>query len=196
MPIALQRLWVRLTADRRRFGAFVLVLVVGMLLWARIIVVSNPPRKAVATPETSASSALADVSQDDAIETYEIALADEPTRNPFAISADHFPKPNFLSNSDEETGKSDRFSADDAVRAELQRTAAIEAASKRLSLEAVMKAAQLAVIDGQMCRVGDTVESRSDESIQFTVIEIQERSVTLESEGRQIKVQITTEIGE
>ena len=44
----LQRIWIQLTADKRRFGALVVVVAVGMLFWARIIIISQPPQRAVA----------------------------------------------------------------------------------------------------------------------------------------------------
>ena len=50
MNVLLLRLWIQATADRKRFGLFGVLLAVGMLLWARIIVISNPPRTAVAVP--------------------------------------------------------------------------------------------------------------------------------------------------
>ena len=41
-------IWRRLTADSRRFGLFCTLLFVGLLLWARIIVIARPPRTAIA----------------------------------------------------------------------------------------------------------------------------------------------------
>ena len=59
MMVKLRRLWIQLTADRKRFGALSVLLVLGLLLWARIIVISNLPRTAVADPDRPGSSATA-----------------------------------------------------------------------------------------------------------------------------------------
>ena len=51
MSVKLRRLWVQVTADRRRAGILGAMLTLGMLLWARIIVISNVPKMAVADPD-------------------------------------------------------------------------------------------------------------------------------------------------
>ena len=50
MSVLLRRLWIQITADRRRFGVFCALVALGFLLWARIIVISNIPKDAVADP--------------------------------------------------------------------------------------------------------------------------------------------------
>ena len=51
MMLKLQRMWVQITADRKRFGVLCGAVLVGLLLWSRLIVVSNLPRTAIAEPQ-------------------------------------------------------------------------------------------------------------------------------------------------
>ena len=48
MQLVLRRLWIQITSDRKRFGLLCAMLLIGLLLWGRIIVTSNLPRMAVA----------------------------------------------------------------------------------------------------------------------------------------------------
>ena len=50
MMLMLKRMWIQLTTDKRRFGLFCAALGIGLLLWARLIVVANIPKHAIAEP--------------------------------------------------------------------------------------------------------------------------------------------------
>lgn len=192
MMIRLRRLWIQLTADRKRFGMLVGVLALGLLLWARIIIISNPPRQAVADdPSDSASAAASDHEHRSAGQSViTVTLVREPERNPFRISTKHFPKPTLFTNSSEDREKLQQASAEEMLRVEQQRTAQIRAAADRLTLEAVMSGARLAVIDGEIRRIGDTIPSRQEQELIFTLTEVKERSVIVECEGRHIELSL------
>ena len=50
---ALKRGWIWLTASRKRFSFALTLALVGLLLWSRLIILSNLPRTAVADDEVS-----------------------------------------------------------------------------------------------------------------------------------------------
>jgi len=201
MQLALRRLWIQMTSDRRRFGILVGVCLVGMLLWARVIIVAKPPRTAIA--EESAND-VADASNgrgnlnSPPDKTRGVAapvvLALSPPRDPFRINPQYFPKPTEPNPSGQEQAKSVSTTAEDAERGE-RRTEAIVAAAGGLKLEAVMKGAQLAVIDGRTTRVGDHLFAGKD-MLEFVLIEVGERSVMLECESRRIELKMPGTIGD
>ena len=75
----LKRMWLQITADRRRFGLFCGLLLVGLLLWARIIVIARPARTAVAQPLIQTAIEQAMTSDNVNIP---VSLQSEPNRNP------------------------------------------------------------------------------------------------------------------
>ena len=58
--VVLRRLWIQITSDRKRFGVLCAMLVLGLLLWGRIIVTTNLPRTAMAVDDGLGSAAPAD----------------------------------------------------------------------------------------------------------------------------------------
>ena len=61
-----RRCWAWLTASKPRFSFACALLVVGLLLWARLILVSNMPRTAVADDEETATAPERESSSDKA----------------------------------------------------------------------------------------------------------------------------------
>ena len=75
----MKRTWQKITADKRRFTLFCTLLFVGLLLWARIIVIARPARTAIAAP--SIEIAIASILSSDNIATkvfFGIEAAQEP----------------------------------------------------------------------------------------------------------------------
>ena len=106
--LKLKRMWIQLTADRQRFGVLCAMLAMGLLLWARLIVVTNMPRQAIAVDPLAPNAAVA-------AETpvyqprrppLEVHLEDTPRRNPFLISRRYFPKPTPVARLTPDEGKS------------------------------------------------------------------------------------------
>lgn len=194
MQLVLRRIWLHLTADRKRFAALLTVLSIGLLLWARIIVISNPPRRAAAdnhkvATEASAPDSATTSRNRSSSAPISVVLERSAPRDPFHISAATYPRPNVLANSDEDSGKLHSGMAEDAVQADMLRTRQIRAAAEGLKLEAVMPAAGLAVIDGRMCSVGDTLMLPKT-NVVFKVIEVRGRSVMIECEERQVELRM------
>jgi hypothetical protein len=131
--------WQRLIADRRRFGLFCTLLFVGLLLWARIIVIARPPRTAVAEPAIEASTeTLATVKKI----ALPVTLETYPTKNPFSMSRVAFP-----TSFDATDNKRPQY-ANTNVKAEQELVAG-------LTLEATM--GEMAVINGRVIKIGQVV---------------------------------------
>ena len=213
MKTSLRRFWIRLTADRKRFGILCGALMVGLLLWARLIVVSQPPRMALADPAGSKSSASGDGvagGQDPAKPSgadnsksgkgprsrnerspIPVELFAKPSHDPFVISPIYFPKPTAIAPVIEQVPKSEVEPVEDSVQAEARVYAHRRVLVERMKLEAAFGNAW-AVIDGRKYRVGEAIASGAGSEISFRLMEVKQRSVVLECEGRRFELQMVT----
>lgn len=192
MPVVLRRLWIQITADRKRFGLFGVLLAVGMLLWARIIVISNPPRTAVAVPggNTAVAPTPPDEPDNRLGPPLRVALARWPSRDPFTINPEVFPKPTLLVDLGPDRGKLQVQPTEDPKQAEARLRARLRALVDRFKLEAVMTKPPLAVISGKTYQLGDPIPAFQNDEIRFTLVEVGQRSVTLEHEGREFELKM------
>ena len=182
----LQRMWIQITADRRRFGILCAMCLVGLLLWARIII-SKLPRTAVADEEAQASQAQGSTARDsDNKESgpRTVSLWQTPRRDPFLIGDEYYPRPTNIPSLNAETGKSGPEHADDPQHAEARYVEYLRAEVAKLELEAVMTGNPMAVINGRMYRPGSNVSPPGNKELSFQLVEVSERSVILEVEGR------------
>jgi hypothetical protein len=206
MSVRLKRMWIQLTADRKRFAMLCAALSVGMLLWARLIVVSQMPRVAVADKPATGTSALQTESPgsesrgtgagaDRRDEPIRVDLDAHTRRDPFVISPVFFPRPTSLAELLKDAGKSDSKPAEEPGEIEARITARLQAAAERLRLEAVVAGAggSTAVINGRTYRMGEVIETTtSSETVQFLLVEVRHRSAVLESRGRQFEIRMPT----
>jgi len=193
MMVLLRRSWVQLTADRRKLAALCVMLGLGLLLWARLIVMSNMPRTAVADPSTHASVSVAPVLSDKPRQVIRIALDERPERDPFVVSDAHFPKSNEPGDLPGEAGKSLAQQTEDPERAEARLRAQLRALIDRMTLDAAMHGAGLAIINGRTYRTGDRVSAADEElRVVFTLVQVQSRSVVLQYEERRFELKMTT----
>lgn len=194
MSLALKRFWIQLTVDPRKFGALVAVLVIAVLMWARMIVISKPPRRAVAdniaqsvtgSDEIKNKSNIVGGGLSDKSSTViiEVELASMLKRDPFRISRKHFPKSTSEQNPDEERTKLVSKTAEDDLHVETQRTAHIQRLVEGITLGATMPKGELAVIDGITRKLGKKFTIKGDEEAQFTLLEINARWVLIDCEG-------------
>lgn len=201
MPVALRRLWIQMTADRRRFGLFCAMLGVGLLLWARLIIITNTPRTVVADDKAQQSSQSAKSSKAStpaaspsttAVERpktpLRVVLATSPQRDPFVISNEHFPRPVVGVGMEEERGKSAPKQTEDSLQARYARLA------ERLKLEAILSPGggqPLVVINGKTYRINDDIPvprlSPGEAPVHFRLVHVGERAATLEFEGQRFE---------
>ena len=201
MMLMLRRFWIQLTADRKKFGALCVAVGIGLLLWARLIVVSQPPRMAMATEHTAtpgAKSAVRTATSSHPIKepggmgrtAVHIEMASTPSHDPFVISPRYFPKSTQIAESPKEPGKSLAQPAEEPQTMEARLLARLQANAERFKLEAAM-GGNMAVISGKTYRVGDSIPGSRDPMVVYTLIEIRQRSVILECEGHRLELQMT-----
>ncbi len=192
--VLLRRYWVQLTADRRKFSALCVMLGIGLLLWARLIVISNMPRTAVAEPHTTDSKqarmsnakAMSDKIQGP---TIVVSLDTDPRRDPFIVCDDQFPRPTSLGRLPGEAAKLQAEQTEDPEQVEARFRARIQAIIDQLALEAAMSSASLAVIDGLTYRIGESVKTQDGER-RLKLVEVKKRSVILEYERRRFELKM------
>ena len=167
----MKRTWQKITADKRRFTLFCTLLFVGLLLWARIIVIARPARTAIAAP--SIEIAIASILSSDNIAT-KVFLESKPLKNPFAVNNEVFPVHHT---------SPDNTIVDNPV---VKNTSENEFITS-LKLEAVM--GQMAMINGQVVQIGDIVGSKTvQEPLRF--VELQGRTVILSAGDRRYELSI------
>jgi hypothetical protein len=205
---SLRRCWIQLTADRRRFGVLCATFGVGLLLWARLIIVSNVSRTAIADDgsaaatgastagsKTNRSAASPDkpsgAQRDGAATTgstgIEVRLATDCERDPFVISPVYFPKPARAAEVKQEASKLPTEPAEDSTQLQARFIARLQELLGTVRLEAVM-GNSMAVIGGFGYRVGDRLPPMGSERIEFTLVEVRPRSVVLEFDGQRFEL--------
>lgn len=195
--VMLRRLWIKLTADRKRFATLCIAVCVGMLLWARLIVISNAPRTAIADENVALDDAIEDDATPSDIEKapIHVVLSERPEQDPFVINPNYFPDLAPVDENAGDQGKSDLQPAEDPELVERRFVVHLRTMVDGFTLEGVMVGANLAVIDGETYRQGDSIVS-SSEQIRFTLAEVKERSVILANEDRRFELKMSSPGGE
>ena len=191
MMVVLRRFWIQITSDRKRFGVLCAMLAIGLLLWGRIIVTSNLPRTAVAggddsnplRPVIANSTGGGPSDKPDAV-VKRVQLARLPNRDPFRISASHFPKPTPVDALTQDHPKLHPDAAENLEQQEARLTAELRVIVERFRLEAVMQGRPMAVINGKTYRLHGWLPAIGNDQIRFRLVQVGHRSVTLECEGR------------
>ncbi len=195
MSVILRRLWIQISADRKRFGIFCAAFLVLLLFWARLIVVSQAPRVVMAEEDEQVNTASTDVekvSDKPVAPPIDIELDQIPNRDPFLINAEHFPVIAQVPVFDPEQGKLGVKPTEDPEQAALRRTAELQSLASQFTLQGVLNQPPMAVVNGNLYRPGDWITSVDQEQIRFEVKSIEQRKVTIECEGRQFTLEMTT----
>ena len=195
MPVALRRLWIQLTADPRRFGALCAAVLLGLLLWARIIVTSNLPRTAVADENaevagdrSSDADSAKSVSDNRPIVPINVQMAEFPIRDPFRISDTYFPKPTLLVVLPEDQAKLLERPAEISRDSEAFVAKRLRGLVGQFTLEAVMQGRPMAVINGRTHQLGDWIPAVDNEAVRFQLVEVRYRLVVLECKGHRFEL--------
>lgn len=193
MMVVLRRLWIQVTSDRKRFGVLCVMVLVGMLLWGRIIVTSNLPRTAIAAPPGNSSPPPQPVNDPpDKRErgVVRVELPSSPARDPFLISNEAFPKPTPVELLTQDDPKFPGQATENQLQAEARRTEVLRVLVGGFRLEAVMLGQPMAVINGKAYRIYSWITAVDNEEIRFQLVEVGDRSVVLECEGRRFRLRM------
>jgi len=171
----IRRSWLLITNDRKQFGVFCTLLLVGLLLWARIIVIARPPRTAIAD-ESNVTTVASNYASDNHDAKLPMWLDREPNRDPFQINSSTFP---ILTESTDNVTVHVVANGNDAEQHSIS----------TLHLEALM--GDLAVIDGRIFHVGDVVIGQSLRD-PLTLAEVHSRSVIISAGDRRYELTIAS----
>ena len=195
MQLMIRRLWIQLISDRKRFGLLCGMLLIGLLLWGRIIVTSNLPRTAVADdPGAHAggitpSDATSGSPDKHPRRTRQVKLARKPIRDPVLVSDRHFPKPTPVVLLGQENPKLGPDATENGEQAEAQLTEQLRRLVSGLRLEGVMQG-RMAVVNGRTFRLHSWIPVGKPGEALFQLTEIGHRSVILECEGRRFRMEM------
>lgn len=182
LAVLLRRFTIKCTADRKRFALLCILMSIGLLFWARIIVIKNLPRAVMADGEQEiaalgAETAPGSEADNNGLPVRTIALDLDPGRDPFRINPAYFPRseePALLPRDEPKSGPSSSEDPEQAIN--------------HLRLEAVMQGNPMAVISGRTYRPGEEIETGGSSRVRFTLVEVRRRSVLLEHAGRQYEL--------
>ena len=184
LEMLFRRTVIQLTADRRKFGLLCAVAALGLLFWARIIVIKNLPRTVMAEGEmalvASSGEPGTDSSSDNrAYFNRSIVLEVIPGRDPFALNDMWFQGLEEDASLSHDQPKSAPRTSEDPKQV-----------ISRLRLEAVIQGSPMAVISGRTYRPGDVIDLQESGSVRFVLVEVQRRSVVLEHAGRRYELRM------
>jgi len=196
MRTFLRRIRLQISANRRQFSVLCAGLAVALLLWARLIIVGNMPRTAMALPEpASKKSSVAPSDKRTSPGLIQVELHDRPQRDPFQISHAHYPRTVRVDEIRVNPPKSDREPVENSAEVEANLRRQLQMLVDAMSLDAVMPSASLAVINGQTVGIDQTVRAGRAGEHQFLLVEVRQRSVTLEYEGRRFELNMRRPVG-
>lgn len=193
----LQRLWIRMTSDRRKFSAMCVLAVVGLLLWARLLLLNDVPRTGLAEPNETTLDTTTGTSETNAtgkanrpsIESASVVYLDASTelaRNFFKVPEAMFPQTEQATPVDDTTPKSQTDTPEDPVEAERLRVGGIEAEAASLRLGSlILGAAPAAVINDRVVREGGQVDG-------FVLERVLKRSVILIKDQVRVELKMDT----
>jgi hypothetical protein len=202
MLVQLRRFWIQVTSNRKRFGVLCAMVCVGMLLWARLIVVSRMPRTAIAEEDILTASEAGKQTpapgdgERDFSRTFapqRIELSKTPQRDPFVISPQFLPRANPIGPTSQSAGNSPKLPqnpVEESAQAQARITAQLQAAVDGLKLEAAV-GGSMAVINGKTYRLGELIGARGpagSEPVQFRLAEVRTRSAILECQNRTFEI--------
>ncbi len=167
----IKKTWQQLIADKRRFSLLCVLFFVGLLLWARIIVIARPARTAIAEPVLE-SSVVALLTSDNVFAP--VTLETIPEKNPFAVQAEAFPADHI--STDNSTGiiQSNGIHGENTI-------------ASSLTLEAVM--GEIAMINGRVVQLGDIVGPLNSNN-PLRLEKVQGRSVIISAGDRRYELSI------
>lgn len=157
----------------------------GLLLWARLKILTNIPRTAIADPGDGAPVLVRN--RPDLAEPQELRVPGRPSTDPFRIDDTVFPapeRPAESSRTDPKGGTGNAEEVDPALVRERER-AAMAAAFR---VQAAGEGMGIAVVDGRTVKVGQSIEGHDGTA--FRLVEVRGEGIVLDCEGTRYEVTI------
>lgn len=179
--------WMR--RRRRTLGILALFSVVawakpmGLLLWARIRILTSIPKTAIADEETLADTRPAPIEIDSGL-----TIGPSTVLDPFRVDPTVFPMTPATTVPTATTGEPLKVQVDPAESKRLEQQVAAQRAADRFRLGSAGAGLSMALIDGRMYRIGDSIEST--DGMRFTLVEIRDGSVLLELGGENFELRL------
>jgi hypothetical protein len=178
---------------RRRRGALAIVAAfaviawakpMGLLLWARIRILTSIPKTAIADDPAKAPEEPKPPIELDA----GLPAGGDWSLDPFRIDPSIHPKPTPAPEPKAETVAEPKVAPSSTDESPSEAIDGPRRASERFRLQAAGKGLSAAVIDGRSLRVGDALESA--DGLRFTLVEVLEGAVILDCEGRRFEIRL------
>jgi hypothetical protein len=155
----------------------------GLLLWARIRILTSIPKTAIADEPLVAAASAAPIE----IETG-LPIGPSASLDPFRVDPTVFPMTPAPASPSESVREPLKQSADPAETMRLEQQVAARRAADRFRLGSAGAGLSMALIDGRMHRIGDSIES--PDGMRFTLVEIRDGSVLLERGGENFELRL------
>lgn len=181
------------TSNRKRMSLGIAVGMLGLLLWSRLIVVSNLPRTAVADGEEDMSAANTRAGPSDKSPVKE--LQENPSREPNSLPLGDWSEIVPKSSLDEfllrEEGKLRPQGTDKSEQEVVRnRNELIRNAVQQVRLESIRLEHSAAEINGRSYTKGDRIVLKNFESLHITLVEVRSQSVILMCQDRRFELRI------
>ncbi len=158
----------------------------GLLLWARLRLLTTIPRTAMATEDPSRLAAVEVTLFPDLPES---GLDDLIERDPLRISPRHFPRSTPSSSEPEVAPKSDSQSVEEEDREKQLVQERLASIVSEIRVQGLIPGRGVALIDGRACKVGDEVPTKVD-GVTFRLLRVRMGSVVIDAGGHEFTLRL------
>jgi len=156
----------------------------GLLLWARLRILTSIPKTAIADDPAKAPA------QDEPVLELDSGLSPQGARliDPFSIDPHTYPSSDNQTSSRASIVPSQKSDSGSAEVPALEVFEAARRATERFRLQSAGRGLSMAVIDGRTHRIGDALESA--DGLRFVLVEVLEGAAVLEHGGKRFEIRM------
>ena len=158
----------------------------GLLFWARLRLLTDLPRTALATEEAKTVVVVPPV---EFPELPDVGFDGDSSRDPLRISPHHFPRANGEHAGTANSAKSDPDGADNP-HWRMTRRSYLTSLVEKIRLQALITGKSIAIIDDRTYRVGELLDSEAMEGEQVTLQSVGRNSVIVEVDGFEFEIRL------
>lgn len=172
--------WVNITSDKKKFIFMCCLILMGLLLWARLLILGDVPRAGYAQPGVNDVTAANAAEHEDEtlqnVQTVYINLTDSLARDIFSLSSEYKDRMEQSTQTNKLEAKS-VIDKPDPFKDQIARQEQIMAEADKLQLESIMFGkSKLAVINGEVVEIGGQIQG-------FILTNILDNSVIISKEN-------------